>query len=688
MARAHKTDDAGGDSSGYEASSLQVLEGLAAVRKRPGMYIGSTDGRGLTHCVFEILDNSVDEALAGHCQNVTLTLHADGSASVDDDGRGIPVTIEPRSKLPGVVLVMTKLHAGGKFGGNGYKVSGGLHGVGASVVNALSVRVDVEVDRDGRTHRVSFKRGEAGTFDRDGAFTKGIRVQASGRLPKTRTGTRVRFWPDPQIFLPGSVIDADRIVERARQTAYLVPGLSITVRDERDGEVVEQHFQASGGLADMVADISADEPVSEILSFKGTGTYMETIPVLDDEGDLVSQDVEREMEVEVVLRWGKGYDYALRSFVNVVETPKGGTHVAGFERSLVRTVNASLANSRTLRANEEGPVKDDVLEGVTAIVAVKISEPQFEGQTKEILGTSAASGIVASVVSKELGAWLDHPRHKAKAKAVFEKVAEAARTRRMLREKRETIRRKSALESASMPDKLKDCRGNDPERTELFIIEGDSAAGTVARARDSEFQAYLPIRGKILNVLKANERKMLDNAECAALITALGAGSGRSFDLERVRYNKLILLADADVDGSHIRCLLLTLCWKYMRPLLEAGRVYSAMPPLYRVTVKGTGEHIYCYTDAHRDAVLQELRSSGKAWKDDIQRYKGLGEMDADQLAETTVDPLHRRLRRVQVADAESSAKLFEILMGDDAGERREFISTRSDGFDLTKLDV
>jgi DNA gyrase subunit B len=669
--------------SEYTASSLQALEGLDAVRKRPAMYIGSTDSRGLTHCVFEIFDNAVDEALAGHCQRVVVCRHSDGSVSVSDDGRGIPVDIEKKSGLPGVVLVLTKLHAGGKFGGDGYKVSGGLHGVGASVVNALSERVDVEVDRGGATWSIQFQRAVSGFFDAK-KFQKSTTMKKVAKIPAKQTGTRVRFWPDRNIFHQDAEIEWDRIEARLKQTSYLVPGFVCVLRDEMTG--TEQEWRHEGGIAEMVEELDQAAGVCGPVRISGTATYMETAQVL--EGDaLVTRDIERELQVDVVLRWTKGFESVTRSFVNVVETPKGGTHVSGCERAVVRTMQSAIGGTKLMK-NDESLQKEDVLEGLSMVVTVRLPEPQFEGQTKEVLGTPQVTPLITAMVSEQLGAWFAASRNKAVSRALFEKIVEAARARRAAKMQRDLVRRKSALESSSLPSKLKDCRSHDLDRSELLIIEGDSAAGTVARGRDSEFQAYLPIRGKILNVLRASERKMLDNEECGALITAIGAGAGRGFDLEKIRYSKLIVLADADVDGAHIRCLLLTLCWRYMRPLVEAGRVYAAVPPLYRITLKGSGEYIYCYSEGEKDATLVDLEKRGVAWRDDIQRYKGLGEMDADQLAETTLEPQSRQLRRMTVTDAEAAERMFEVLMGGDVSERREYIVEQSNGFDLERLDV
>jgi DNA gyrase subunit B len=681
----------------YDTSDLTVLEGLDAVRKRPGMYIGSTDSAGLHHLVYEIVDNSVDEALAGFCTTISVTLHADGSVEVADDGRGIPVDKDPRTGLTGVELVMTKLHAGGKFGGSGYAASGGLHGVGASVVNALSARVDVEVMRSGSRHALSFCRGETGSFatkagsepSPEDTFT------ATGGLRKVGkaegTGTRVRFWADTHIFLPGSHLDTAVLCDRLRTTAFLVSGLTVSVTDLRTEGTPGARpgtttFRFDGGVVDFVEHASTGTPLHEVLRFTGTGDYTENVPVLRD-GRLVTEEVSRQMAVEVALQWSDTYEPNVRSFCNIISTTKGGSHVTGFERALVKVLNEQLRTTRTLRANEDNITKEDALEGLTAVVLVRIAEPQFQSQTKEILGTPAATKIVAQVVGDALEAVLIDPRKKNMSKAVLGKVAQSMRARIAARTQRETVRRKAALESASMPAKLADCRSTDAERTELIICEGDSAMGTLRAARNSEFQALLPIRGKILNVERATEKTMLANTECAAIITAMGAGAGKSFDLSQVRYGRFVIATDADVDGQHIRTLLLTLCWRYMRPLLEEGRVYAAMPPLYKVEVSGGRESRYCATDAEKDEFVAELTAAGKQVKT-IKRFKGLGEMGAAEMDETTLSPVTRSLRRVTVADAKAADDVFSMLMGTDVPARRDFIVSHSSLLSPDMLDV
>jgi DNA gyrase subunit B len=689
------------DGSNYTARHLLVLEGLEAVRKRPGMYIGSTDSRGLMHCLWEIIDNSVDEALGGYCDHIEVILHDDASVEVRDNGRGIPVDVEPKTGLSGIEVVMTKLHAGGKFGGGSYAASGGLHGVGASVVNALSARLDVEVDRNGHTHAISFRRGVPGAFATNGPdakFEAASGLRKTKKIPKTRTGTRVRYWADRQIFLTAAKLSLEHLHQRARQTAFLVPGLTIVVRDEyglgEGGSKGEESFRFDGGISEFCEYLATDKPVNDVLRFSGQGTFKETVPVLDEHGQMTPTQVTRELDVDVAMRWGTGYDTTLKSFVNIIATPKGGTHVAGFETAVTSTINEVLRAKKLLRVAEDDIVKDDALEGLTAVVTVRLAEPQFEGQTKEVLGTSAARRIVNTVIAKELKAYLTSTKRDAAAQArvILEKAVAAARTRIAARQHKDAQRRKTALESSSLPAKLADCRSDDVDRSELFIVEGDSALGTAKLARNSEFQALLPIRGKILNVQKSSVTDMLKNVECGAIIQVIGAGSGRTFDIDAARYGKIIMMTDADVDGSHIRCLLLTLFQRYMRPMVEAGRVFAAVPPLHRIELvqpkKGQDKYVYTYSDRELREKLMEFQSKGVRYKDSIQRYKGLGEMDADQLAETTMDPRHRTLRRINLADLESAEQVFDLLMGNDVAPRKEFISGSAATLDRSRIDA
>jgi DNA gyrase subunit B len=683
--------------STYDARNLLVLEGLEAVRKRPGMYVGSTDTRGLMHCVWEIIDNAVDEALGGHCKNILVVLHADGSVEVTDDGRGIPVDAEKKTGLSGVEVVFTKLHAGGKFGGGSYVATGGLHGVGASVVNALSARLDVEVDKDGATWAMSFRRGTPGEFTGDGHtadFVAGNELRKLGKVKKGVSGTRIRYWADPQVFIKGATYSYDELVVRARQTSFLVPGLELVIRDERGDEVQTETFRHDGGITEFCDFLAPDEPVTDVVRLQGEDSFTETVPLLDDKGHMTPQEVTRDLAVDIALRWGTGYDSEVLSFVNIIATPKGGTHVQGFERGLTKTFNEVLRAGRQLKQADDDVIKDDVLEGMTAVVTVRLAEPQFEGQTKEVLGTPPVSRLVNKVVTRELKAFLTSTKaaQKSKARLVMEKVVSASRTRIMARQQRDTQRRKNALESSALPAKLADCRSADIERSELFIVEGDSALGTAKSARDSEFQALLPIRGKILNVQKASVGDMLKNVECSSIIQVVGAGSGRTFDIDTARYGRIIFMADADSDGAHIRCLLATLFYRYMAPLVEAGRVFTAVPPLHRIELvnpkKGQEKYVYSYSDPELQRILADLKRRNVRWKDPIQRYKGLGEMDANQLAETTMEPRHRTLRRLTVDDAERATEVFELLMGNEVAPRKEFIVQSAYELDADKIDA
>lgn len=681
----------------YNARHLSVLEGLEAVRKRPGMYIGSTDARGLMHCLWEIIDNSVDEALAGHGSAISVEAFDDGSLKISDNGRGVPVDIEPRTGLTGVEVVFTKLHAGGKFGGGSYGASGGLHGVGASVVNALSARLDVEVDRDGKTHAMSFKRGEPGIFSAPGPdasfepFTDQSELRIVGKVAKGVTGTRVRYWPDPQIFEASAVFSPSDLASRLRQTAFLVPGLKLTVTDQ-SGDT--ETFQFQGGIAEYVEHLSKDAQLTQTHRIQSTVHFRETVPVLDEnQGAMVSKEVERDCKIDIALRWGTGFDTEVRSFVNIISTPKGGTHLAGFEQGLLKSFRAAIDSSaRKLKATGLKIERDDVMTGLTAVVSVSFPEPQFEGQTKEVLGTPAIKALVSNATSKWFDDFLSGKLKgtKQEVENLLDKVVSEAKARISARTLKDTQRRKNALESSSLPSKLVDCRADATKGSELFIVEGDSALGTAKLARDSAFQALLPIRGKILNVQKASLSDMLSNAECAAIIQVLGAGSGRTFELESVRYEKIILMSDADVDGAHIRTLLLTLFFRYMRPLVEAGRVFAAVPPLHRVMVQRgrSKEAVYTYSKQELTDLLAKLEREGVSYQQPIQRYKGLGEMDADQLAETTMMPQKRMLRRITAADAEASAEVFELLMGNEVAPRRDFIVSSADSFDRERIDA
>ena len=759
----------------YGAKDLTVLEGLDAVRKRPGMYIGTTDSQGLMHCLWEIIDNAVDEALAGFCNAIVVTLHTDGSITVADNGRGIPVDKEPKTKLSGVEVVLTKLHAGAKFGNSSYNAVGGLHGVGSSVVNALSSRLDIEVDRDGKTYHMAFHQGHPGVYtdadpehpSPDAPFkrtrkNKPTELDIIGKVPPKRTGTRIRYWADPEIFNKTAEFSYEQLVDRVRQTSFLVPGLKITVIDENiaqepapgepdhemtsvpegagSGETVTAdaasavgesdsaqtqgdedlalneaetiadgafgtqvdhprvaEFLHNGGVKDFVDYLSKGEPVSDIWRIQGEGTYEEETQAVGANGELHAEKITRTCGVDIALRWVNGYDTVMRSFVNIIETPGGGTHVDGLMNSVTRQIRKAVeANARKLKVNlKDSNMKverDDIMAGLVAVVTVRIAEPQFQGQTKDVLGTAQVKPIVTRMSDKQFGEMITGSKrgYKEQSNRVLEKIVGEMHARVQSRKAKEVTRRKNALESASMPAKLSDCQPGNDDVAELFIVEGDSALGTAKAARNAGFQALLPIRGKILNVQKASITQMLSNKECAAIIQVVGAGSGQSFDIEQSRYHKVIMMTDADVDGAHIRILLLTLFYRYMRPLIENGYVYAAVPPLHRIALTGShkGEFIYTYSDDELAGKLAELDRKHIGYNDDIQRYKGLGEMDADQLADTTMDPRTRMLRRIRMEDAEQASEIFSLLMGDDVPPRKAFIVENADDFDRSKIDT
>lgn len=781
------------DREQYDADSLTVLEGLDAVRKRPGMYIGTTDSQGLMHCLWEIIDNAVDEALAGACDHIIVTLHDDGSIEVADNGRGIPVDVEPKTKLTGVEVVLTKLHAGAKFGNASYNAAGGLHGVGSSVVNALSLRLDVEVDRDGKTHHMAFHQGHPGVYsDADPMHpspaspfkrtrkNKPTELEIIGTVSPKTTGTRVRYWADPEIFNSTARFSYEQLIDRVRQTSFLVPGLRITVidehvpegefsdiqeidvsasddanantsdltddlafkdespatvdnesnelnqsesepeEDESDGESEETTAQSvansessrelqnkhhprvveflhNGGVKDFVDFLSKGQAVSDIWRISGEDTYVEETQAVDSAGDLHAQQVTRKCGVDIAMRWVNGYDSTIISFVNVVETPGGGMHVDGFLQGLTKQIRKAVEdNARKLKVNLKDSntkiERDDILAGMVAVVTVRIAEPQFQGQTKDVLGTAQVKPIVTKMTDSQFGEMISGSKRgfKEQSARVLEKIVSEMHARIQARKTKEVTRRKNALESASMPPKLSDCQPGNDDVAELFIVEGDSALGTAKAARNSAFQALLPIRGKILNVQKASLAQMLSNKECAAIIQVVGAGSGASFDISQARYNKIVMMTDADVDGAHIRILLLTLFYRYMRPLIEHGHVYAAVPPLHRIALAGKrkGEYIYTYSDDELAGKLDDLQTKGIDFNSDIQRYKGLGEMDADQLADTTMDPRTRMLRRIRMEDAQQASEVFDLLMGDDVPPRKQFIVDNADDFDRSKIDT
>ncbi len=623
--------------SDYGADSIQVLKGLEAVRKRPGMYIGSTSENGLHHLVYEVVDNSIDEALAGYCDTISVSVHKDNSITVADNGRGIPVDIHPTEKMPGVELALTVLHAGGKFDKSNYKVSGGLHGVGVSVVNALSERLEVLVDRDGSRHHMAFERGKT-------VAPLSVKGKARG------TGTTVRFKPDPLIF---TVLEYDyaTLADRLRQLAFLNKGVTITLQDERKDPAREETFFAKGGLIQFVEWLNRNKKVvhPKPVSFSTTK---------DD------------VEVDIALQYEDGYNENIFTFVNNINTHEGGTHLTGFKSALTRTIN-DIAKKRDFLKKEGFTLSgEDAREGLTCVLHVKVKEPQFEGQTKTKLGNSEVEGIVKQVVNEHLGNFLEE--YPPVARAIIEKAVSAARAREAARKARDLVRKKSGLESGVLPGKLADCSIDDPALSELYLVEGDSAGGSAKQGRDRNFQAILPLRGKILNVERARIDKILSNEEIRAIITALGTGVKDDLKVEDARYHKIIIMTDADVDGAHIRTLLLTLFFRQMLQLIEAGYIYIAQPPLYRVA-KGK-EEFYAYTETERDAYVKRLGNGEGKGSVNIQRYKGLGEMNPEQLWSTTMDPARRTILRVTLEEAVHASKLFEELMGDEVEPRRAFI--------------
>lgn len=663
---------------GYDASAITVLEGLEAVRKRPGMYIGSTGERGLHHLVYEVVDNSVDEALAGYCDHIEVTLLADGGVRVVDNGRGIPVAIHPTEGRPTVEVVMTILHAGGKFGGAGYAVSGGLHGVGISVVNALSTRVETVVKRDGFTWQQDFSDGGKPL----GELQKGE--------PTDERGTSQTFWADPAIF-ETTDYDFETLRSRLQQYAFLNKGLQISLTDERP-----QHL----GTADEVAG-SADElaegapaPFRNVVYKydQGLVDYVRHLNgakkvevVHPDIIDFESEDTERRLSLEIAMQWTNAYSESVHTYANTISTTEGGTHEEGFRAAMTSLINRYARDKGILKEKDENLTGDDIREGLTAVISIKLGEPQFEGQTKTKLGNTEAKTFVQRVVNDQLGDWLDS--HPTEARDVIRKSIQASAARMAARKAREATRRKGLLESGGMPGKLRDCQSNHPDECEVFIVEGDSAGGSAVRGRNPRTQAILPIRGKILNVERARLDRALGNQEVQALITAFGTGIGEDFDLTKLRYHKIILMADADVDGQHIRTLLLTLLFRYMPDLITHGHVYMAQPPLYKIKWTNA-DHEYVYTDRERDAVVADGQAAGKRLpkENQIQRYKGLGEMDYQELWETTMSPEHRTLLQVTLDEAAAADEIFSVLMGEDVESRRSFIQRNAK--DVRFLDI
>ena len=655
----------------YGADDIQVLEGLEAVRKRPGMYIGSTGERGLHHLVYEIVDNSVDEALAGYCDTINVTILPDGGIRCVDNGRGIPVGIHRTEGRSTVEVVLTVLHAGGKFGGGGYAVSGGLHGVGSSVVNALSTRLEVEVKREGYVWRQSY---------RDGGQPQA--PLAKGQ-PTEETGTVIEFWPDDTIF-ESVHYDYDTLRTRFQQTAFLNKGLRITLSDERPESAYVTDAEGGGS--------EERQPYDDFYYERGLVDYVEYLnkvrhaDVVNDEIiEIESEDTTRHISLELAMQWTTSYTENVFTFANTINTHEGGTHEEGFRAALTTLVNKYARDKNLLKEKDDNLTGDDIREGLTAVISVKLSEPQFEGQTKTKLGNTEAKSFVQKVVGDQLGDWLE--RNPVQAKRVITKAIDAATARMAARKARETARRKSVFESAAMPDKLKDCTSKDPSISEIFLVEGDSAGGSAVSGRDPHTQAILALRGKILNVERARLDKALANKEVQAMIQAFGTGIGEDFDIDKARYHKIVLMADADVDGQHITTLLLTMLFRYMRGLIEAGFVYLAMPPLYRLKWTNAA-HEYVYSDKERDALLEHGLANGKRIPKDsgIQRYKGLGEMNAKELWETTMDHTTRTLRQVTIDDAAAADEIFSVLMGEDVESRRTFIQRNAK--DVRFLDI
>lgn len=667
----------------YDASQIQILEGLDAVRKRPGMYIGGTGSEGLHHLVWEIIDNGVDEAAAGFASHIEVTLHKDGSIEVTDDGRGIPIGKKPDGRTA-LEIVFTELHAGGKFGSGAYSASGGLHGVGASVVNALASKVVAEVDREGSTWRLVFVEREAGNYLKSGTFKPSSKLLQVKSIPKSRTGTRVRFWPDLEIFDQDARIEYQQVRDHVARVCFLVPGLHIKLHDRRGAGQDPEDFVAAGGLADYVDYLTVGEPITDILSIHADSSFEETVPV---DGKMAT--VTRDCKIDISLRWVQGFDTNIVSFVNTIPTSDGGTHVAGFERALTKAANdVLLADAKKLKklakAGNDRATPADVQEGLVAAVKVTFAEPQFKGQTKQELGTPPVQRLVGDATKHGITDWINGGGRKIHVNGLREKMTQAVLNRVLSKQQLDARRKASSLSNNGMPDKLADCRVHGMD-AELLIVEGNSAAGPAKQGRDAEIMAVLPLRGKVVNAGKASLKQVVDNTEAQALITSIGAGSGRDFKLEDCRYGRIIILCDADVDGSHIRCLLLTLIYHYMRPLLEAGRVYAAQPPLFATKIRG--KQLYAFTDEERDALTAKHNVDLAKWK----RFKGLGEMNVEELAETTLNQSTRVLKRMTMAHGEQAvdaANLFTVLMGNDVATRKEYIIDNSGLINPELLDI
>jgi len=669
--------------SGYDSSKIEILEGLDAVRKRPGMYIGGTGDQGLHHLVWELVDNSVDEAAAGYGTHIDVTLHKDGSVEIVDDGRGIPIDKKADGRT-GLEVVFTELHAGGKFGSGAYSSSGGLHGVGASVVNALASKLVAEVSRDGYIWRMVFLNRVPGNYTKDAKFKPSSKLVKVKKIPASKTGTRVRYWPDLDIFDPEAKIDYQQIRDHVARVCFLVPGLHVKLQDKRVAGNKPEEFVAAGGLGDYVDFLSIGEAVTDILTIHDKSSFEEKIPV-----DNKMKTVTRECTVDIAMRWVKGFESNVVSFVNTIPTSDGGTHVAGYERALSYVLNKTLlAETKKLKKlakqGNDRATPSDIQEGLIAAVKVTFPEPQFKGQTKQELGTPAIQNIVYESTKAGIENWLDGGGKKSQVNALREKVTQAILSRVAAKQHLDARRKAATLSSMGMPDKLADCRVHGLD-SELLIVEGNSAAGPAKQGRNSENMAVLPLRGKVVNAGKATLKQVIENTEAQALITSIGAGSGKNFDLASVRYGRIIILCDADVDGSHIRCLLLTLIYHHLRPLLENGYVYAAQPPLF--AAKKRGEPIYAYTDEEREELSQKHDLPFEKWK----RFKGLGEMNVEELADTTLSPQTRVLKRMTMNDgaqAADAAKLFDTLMGSDVASRKKYIISNSTLINQDHLDI
>lgn len=685
-----------GDPNSYDADSIQTLEGMEAVRMRPGMYIGGTGNEGFAHLLWELIDNAVDEAAAGFGNQIEVIFHRDGSMEVRDKGRGVPVDMHQTRGVSALEVVFTELHAGGKFGGGAYGASGGLHGVGAAVVNALSKRMEVEVDREGRTWVLGFRDQE--TVRKKKGFKKDKNYglfKSEKPIAKTKSGTRVRYWPDREIFDPGVEIPFEEACERLRLACYLVPGLKVKAEDKRAGAAVKDfEFQSKKGLVDYVnhlCELEAPDAsqVTGVISLSGSAAFEEKVAVSGK-----TTTVQKECQVEIAMRWVNGFQSEIRSFVNTIPTPDGGTHLAGFDRALLFAVNDRLmVNAKPLaklaRTGQSRGAKEDIYEGLVAVVQASFPEPQFQGQTKRRLGTPAAQKIVYDTAKDGLVHWLEKDGARTHVNALRDKIANAVLSRVAARQTLENKRKAASISSTGMPDKLADCRTLGPS-SELIIVEGESAAGPAKMGRNAEHVAILPLRGKVVNASKSSAKQVLANAEASALFAAIGTGVGEDFDMEKARYGRIIILCDADVDGSHIRCLLLTLIHKYMRPMLEAGMIYSAQPPLYTTKI---GDEIHrAFTEEERDQITQDLaKGNRKAENIRWQRFKGLGEMNVDELAECALNPETRILRKMTIQDAqaaEAAAQMFATLMGSNVEARRDYLTTNSTLIDQEALDI